>query len=203
MARRRPLLKFTIAVFAAAGVVCLAAPMWLPLLGRGLVRDEGPAKADLAVVLGGDFFGDRILKAGDLVRQGYVPAALVSGPEGFLGQHECDFTIRFAVRHGYPEKWFIPYPADVHSTQDEATAILPELRRRHIHSVLVITSNYHTARAARVFRSTERSLGGGIQMRMVSVPDRSFRPDSWWRSREGQKVAFLEWLKTVTGIFGI
>jgi hypothetical protein len=49
---------------------------WLTQIGDFLIRDDGPAEAQLAVVLARDARGNRILK----VRKGYVPAVLVSGP---------------------------------------------------------------------------------------------------------------------------
>jgi uncharacterized SAM-binding protein YcdF (DUF218 family) len=205
VARRRSFLfKFSLLILTVAGLAAVSAPLWLGAMGSALVHNDGPAKADLAVVLGGDFNGDRILKAAELIRQGYVPEALISGPAGFFGQHECDFAINYAVRKGYPAKWFIPFPAEVHSTRDEARLILADLQHRgNIHRILLVTSDYHTGRAGRVFDRAEQQLGGGIDIRVVAVPDRNFHPDSWWTNREGQKVAFNEWLKVVTSALGI
>ncbi len=56
----------------------------------------------MIVVLAGDFSGNRILAAGDLVRRGFASKALVSGTSGEYGMHESDLAIPFAVRHGYP-----------------------------------------------------------------------------------------------------
>ena len=83
-----------------------------------LVRDEGPAHAEIAVVLAGDYYGNRILRAAELVKQGYVPNVLVSGPHMLYGFHECDLAIPFAVKRGYPESWFIRAPNETRSTRD-------------------------------------------------------------------------------------
>jgi uncharacterized SAM-binding protein YcdF (DUF218 family) len=168
-------------------------------LGRLLVRDDGPARADLAVVLAGDFSGSRILRAAELVRQGYVPKVLVSGPHTLYGTYECDMAISFAVEHGYPEAWFIRAPNEALSTREEAAAILPDLRRLGVHRFLLVTSNYHTARAARIFRAA----GPDFDIRTVAAPDKYFRAASWWRNREGQKLFFMEWSKTFAGMAGM
>jgi uncharacterized SAM-binding protein YcdF (DUF218 family) len=176
---------------------------WLREIGRALMYEDAPVKSDLAVVLAGDRLGKRVEKGGDLVREGYVPAALVSGPPGLYGMHECDLEIAFAVRQGYPAAWFIAFPDEAHSTREEAWAILPELQRRQVHRVLLVTSEYHTGRAYRTFASAARKMGVLIEIHSVGVPDPDFRVDSWWRSREGQKITFMEWIKTVAYALGL
>lgn len=204
MRRRRPfLIKAIVAVVVFFVLVILTRAWWLPAFGWGLVRDDGPAKADIAVVLGGDPWGVRISKAGDLVRQNYAPAVLVSGPPAMYDQHECEPEIAWAVRHGYPETWFIPYPNDARSTQDEAQILLPELRRRNVHRALFVTSDYHSRRAMRVLRAVERKMGVAIDIRMIPSADPEFHPAIWWRSRQGQKIAFTEWTKTLAEAIGL
>jgi uncharacterized SAM-binding protein YcdF (DUF218 family) len=176
---------------------------WLTALGWALVYDQGPAKADAAVVLAGGYWGKRILFAADLVKQGYVPRVLVSGPPGFYGVNESEAAIAWAVKQGDPAVWFVAVPHEATSTRTEAQALLGYVRQHDIHSILLVTSNYHTARAGRIFRKTEREMGGGPDLRVVAAPDKYFAPASWWQSREGRKTAFLEWTKTVSSAFGI
>lgn len=189
-------------VLVVAAVAFAARATWLPWLTDPLIRDEGPAKADVAVVLGGDLNGFRIIKAAGLVRDGYVPYALVSGPSLF-DRHESDLAISYAVHLGFPAEWFVGLPHTALSTRDEARVILPELRRRNVHRFLLVTSDYHTARAGRVFRAAERASGGGLEMRVVAAPDEYFHRESWWRNRESQKIFLVEWLKTVASALGM
>jgi uncharacterized SAM-binding protein YcdF (DUF218 family) len=196
-------LKLLAACLVLAAAAVLSRALWLPVLGYALVHDDGPAKADIAVVLAGDYVGHRIEKAIELIREGYVPAALISGPPGFYGLHESDYAIAYAVRQGFPAQWFIPLPHSALSTRDEASVVLAELRRRNVRSFLLITSDYHTARARRTFLAAERAMEGGPIMRTVAAPAEFFRPDSWWRSREGQKTVFFEWSKTFATALGI
>jgi len=183
-------------------VLFLARFLWLPWLAYPLIHDDGPAKADMAVVLAGDWNGFRILKAAGLVRDGYVPTVLVSGPEIF-DTHESDLAISFAAHRGFPAEWFIPLPHDAHSTREEAGIILAELQRRKIRSFLLVTSDYHTGRAGRIFRAAERAAGGGPAMRVVAAPDRDFQRESWWRQREARKIVLLEWVKTFATALGM
>lgn len=192
-------LKFFVCTIVALALLAATHSLWLTALGKALVHDEGPLPAELAVVLAGDFYGHRILRAAQLVQQGYVPAVLVSGPHMLYGFYECDLAIPFAVRHGYPEGWFLRAPHEALSTRTEADAILADLRRRGVHRFLLVTSNYHTARAARIFRGA----GPDFQIRVVAAPDDHFTPDGWWRDREGQKLFFIEWCKTVANFVGL
>src|ERR1017187_6829008 len=174
---------------------------------RMLVREEGPARADIAVLLAGDYYGNRIVRAAELVKQGNVPNVLVSGPNMLYGYYECDLEISFAVKRGYPESWFIRAPNEALSTREEAAAILPDLRRRGVHRFLLVTSDYHTARAARIFTQAAfrrpRAAAPDLDMRVVAAPDDHFRADGWWRNREGRKIFAIEWLKTVANLLGM
>jgi uncharacterized SAM-binding protein YcdF (DUF218 family) len=200
---RHLLLRIFLASLLIVAVLIVTSQWWLPGLGWALIRDEGPAKADLAVVLAGDYWGYRISHAADLVRAGDVPAVLVSGPDGFYGKHECDFAIAYAIGRGYPAQYFIPFPNQARSTREEAQMILPELQRRGIHRILLVTSDYHTRRAARIFRAANQSMRAGVEIRVVAAPDKEFQPSSWWRTRQGQKIAFMEWSKTLASSFGL
>jgi len=198
---RPPRAKLLLIVLALGIVVGATHALWLPRLGYGLIHDDGPAKADMAVVLAGDHYGHRIEKGAELVQAGYVPAVLVSGPPDY-GVPECDLAIAMMVRKGYPAAWFIALPNESLSTGDEARVVLGELQRRGVHSFVLITSTFHTARAARTFRAAERGMGVGPRFRTVAARDQYFDPDSWWRNREAQKTVLLEWTKTVASAFG-
>ena len=63
-------------------LVCALLVWWqcealLVLPARFLVKTDPLEKADVAIVLAGGVGGDRIVRAGELVRQGLAPVALV------------------------------------------------------------------------------------------------------------------------------
>ncbi len=201
--RRFPLLlKFFLILAAAALLAFFTRALWLPIPAYALIHSEAPAKADIAVVLAGDGVGLRIEKAAQLVKQGYVPQALVSGPPGMYGLNESDLAVQFITREGYPAQWFISFPDPSHSTKEESQYILRELRRRGIGSFLLVTTDYHSGRAHRIFLATEKELGYAPSFRTVAAPDKFFHADSWWRDREAQKTLFFEWWKTIATALG-
>jgi uncharacterized SAM-binding protein YcdF (DUF218 family) len=172
---------------------------WLSALGGYLIHDEAPGQADMIVVLAGDYFGNRILTAAELVRRGLAPKALVSGPDDVYGQSESDLAIAFAVRHGFPESYFVNFPNDAKSTVAEADAIIPELRKLRARRIEIVTSNFHTRRAGKIYRAR----AGDMEFHMTSAPDPYFSAAGWWKNREGRKTFLVEWEKTVASWFGI
>ena len=165
----------------------------LGALGSFLVKAEAPSKADIILVLAGDARGNRILKAAELVKEGYASKAVVSGPDGEYGHYECDLAIPFAVKAGYPESYFLHLENMARSTRDEARVSIAELRRLGAHRVLIVTSNYHTRRAGRMYRDEAPDL----DFHVVAAPDKYFTADGWWHNREGCKTLFFEWAKTL------
>jgi uncharacterized SAM-binding protein YcdF (DUF218 family) len=174
-------------------------PVCLRTLGTVLVRDDGPERADIAVVLAGDNYGKRITRAAELVKAGYVPRVLVSGPTEFYGVPESQLAIDFAARQGFPKEWFLPYVFRANSTRDEARTLVPVMRRMGARSFLLVTSDYHTGRAGRIFAKA----CGDMKMRVIAAPDAQFHSFNWWRSRDGRKQWFFEWSKTVAEFVGL
>jgi len=195
----RRLGSFTLILFLAAIALAATHTIWLRWLGEYLVSAGPPCKADMIVVLAGDNEGNRILKGGDLVREGWAPKALVSGAGTVYGLNEGDLAIQFAVRKGYPVEAFYSLPSPARSTRGEAEFIVRELRRTGVHRFMLVTSDYHTHRSSLVYRKAAPDLPFCV----VAAADPDFSADSWWRNREGRKTAFFEWCKTIANVFGI
>jgi uncharacterized SAM-binding protein YcdF (DUF218 family) len=189
------------------GVVCLVVLLALGFfherlfaaLGSYLEKTDPPSPADVIFVLAGDSNGNRILKAAELVRQGYAPQVMVSGPGENYGLYECDLAIPFAVKAGYPESYFLHFEHHAHSTQEEVGFAIQEFHKNGYKKILVVTSDYHTRRSGRVFRGAAPDL----QFVVVAAPDKYFSPGNWWHNREGRKTFLVEWEKTVAYWFGI
>jgi uncharacterized SAM-binding protein YcdF (DUF218 family) len=170
---------------------------FLALLGSALVEDDGVHPAEAIVVLAGDQTGNRIRKAAQLAQAGYAPIILVSGPRALVG-HESDMAIQYAENLGFSRTLFEAVPHNQTSTRAETAFIGKYLRRRGIHRILLVTSSYHTRRAAYLMRLQDPRL----QVDVVAAPDPDFTPDGWWKSREGQKTFLLECAKTVATRLG-
>jgi uncharacterized SAM-binding protein YcdF (DUF218 family) len=188
--------RFLRAALLGLGVLLLLAILFhapvLTALARYLDQSVSPQPADAVFVLAGDASGNRILKAAELVREGFAPRVVVSGPEGNYGYYECDLAIPFAVSAGYPESYFVRVPNHALSTDEEAAAAAVELRSLGVHRVLLVTSLYHTRRAGADFRAAAPDLNFFV----VAAPDKYFTPAGWWHNRQARKTFLIEWLKT-------
>ncbi|MCL4795550.1 MAG: YdcF family protein [Bryobacteraceae bacterium] len=195
--RRGTLFLLVVVVALGAGIV-----FWRPAL-RWLAEypdiGQPPVKAEAVLVLAGGWQGERILRAGELVRAGYAPYALVSSPTGWYGLPECEAAKGFAVKRGFPEEYFVCVPIQATSTREEAARIVPALRERKLRRVLLVTVSTHLRRAAALFREAAPE----VEFTPVSAQPLHYESAQWWTTREGRKAIFMEWLKLITGPFGI
>lgn len=168
-------------------------------LGQLLVSGDAPGKADLVVVLGGDIHGNRVMKAAELVRQGYAPRVMVSGISDMYGHWESDLAVDFAVQHGAPRAIFTALHDDVHSTTEEARSDTLAMRRMGVRSYLLVTSDFHTRRAGQIFRRAAPELN----VRTIGARDMYWDNGYWWKQREGRKTWLYEAMKSVADVFGI
>lgn len=167
-----------------------------------LIEDDGPRKAEAIVVLGGDAYGDRTLKGAQLAKEGYAPFVIVSGPPGLIGSASSE-EIQFAEQHGYPSSLFreVDLPAYAESTRTEEDFLGKYLSAHGIKSILLVTSNFHTRRAKKLWRQENPKIAVAV---VPSVdPQGYFTPQTWWKTRPGQKLFLMEWLKTISVVMGI
>jgi uncharacterized SAM-binding protein YcdF (DUF218 family) len=81
---------------------------------------------------------------------------------------------------------------------DEARLLLPVIRQRGVKKLVVVTSDYHTARAGRIFRRSAPDM----EIRTVAAPDLDYVPDAWYSTRASRKVFLLEVTKTIADGLG-
>ncbi len=117
----------------------------------------------------------------------------MSGSGEFYGFHESRLAIDFASARGCPADFFIPWTYPAKATTDELDSVVAEFRRLGVHSVLLVTSPSHTARATRVLRR----IAPDLEIHTVASADRYWNHGYWWKSREGRKLWLLESAKTI------
>ena len=66
-------------------------------------------------------------------------------------------------------------------------------RERGWHSLLVVTDPYHTRRARLCFRTALADSGIAVTVRPVEGS--WYDPEAWWRTVDGQRETWTEYLK--------
>jgi uncharacterized SAM-binding protein YcdF (DUF218 family) len=177
----------------AAILIALALASWKTVLrecGELLVSDPAPQRADLILVLAGDFYGQRVLKGADLGVEGYAPVVLISSAP-YQDRTEGLAAIDFLTARGYPRGLFQIFDHHAASTITEALALRPELSRRGVKRVLLVTSAYHSRRASIVFGL----FCPRIRFITIGAPAKEYQPDHWWDDPHSQRLFFAEWGK--------
>ena len=95
----------------------------------------------------------------------------------------------FAVKNGFSRDLFIPVHKGALSTVDEArNVMIPVLRQMGVHKLLLVTSEFHTARSGRIYRREARD----IETHMVAADTYFWDHGMWWKNREGRKIWVTE-----------
>ncbi len=182
-----------ILILFAVGALCWQAI--LTALGSFLVDSQPPQQADLVLVLGGDFWGPRVLTGADLALHRYAPFVLFSGPP-YHERFQGELTIEFLVKKGYPKEIFQVFGTTAQSTIDEAKDLRGELARRHAKRVLLVTSNFHSRRATIVLTL----FCPGVKFISIPAPDSHYRIDDWWDDDSSRKLFYSEWNKILGSV---
>lgn len=189
------LLVFLLVVLVLGALYTVRGPL-LRGFADWWVVDEPLEKADAIVVLGGDSIqGDRVRHAAALYKQGRAPRVVMSGGPLRAKFSEADLMEKDALAEGIPAANLIVVRHPAESTLDEALALRPVLAEHKLHRLILVTSNFHTRRARRIFRAVYEKEG--TEVRMSAAADVRFDPEHWWQQRSGRVWLGLELLKTV------
>jgi uncharacterized SAM-binding protein YcdF (DUF218 family) len=174
----------------------LAAPAGLEALGRVLIANDPLHPADAILVLSGESReGDRVQHAVDLYKKGLAPLLILSGTPAGFRTHETEIKQRHAEYLGVPRERILAVKHDADSTKEEAEAVVPILKAKGLQEVILVTSNYHTARAKRIF--TKAAGPTGPRFLASPADDGVFDPDGWWTRRRYAKTFVDEAIKTI------
>ena len=163
-----------------------------------IVEDaEGPAEA-LIVLSDDNFYADRATRAAELFRKGKAPIVVASGRRLRPMAGIAELMEHDLIERGVPKDKIIRLAHDADNTREEAEALTKLAAQRKWHSVIVVTSNYHTRRARYIFH---RVFPQGIEVRMASARDGDFDPQHWWEKRKSLKELTREFAAMVVAVW--
>jgi uncharacterized SAM-binding protein YcdF (DUF218 family) len=175
---RRPILRF-------------AAEEW--------IVEDSLDKADALIVLGDDnFYADRATRGAQLFREGKAPVVVASGRRLRPNAGVAELMEHDLFERGVPKDKILRFVHDADSTLEEAQALAKFAKEKKWHSVIVVTSNFHTRRARYIFRHV---FPQGMEVRVASARDGDFDPEHWWEKRKSIKELTREFAGMVVTIW--
>jgi len=157
----------------------------LRLAGESWVVEDPLQQSDALLLLGDDnFFADRATRASELYRQKLAPVVVASGRRLRPSAGIAELMEHDLIERGVPKDRIIRFPHDSDNTREEALALRALVMEKNWHSVIVVTSNYHTRRARYIF---QRVFPSSVTVRVASARDGDFDPEHWWENRKSLK----------------
>ncbi|HEX8068919.1 MAG TPA: YdcF family protein [Pyrinomonadaceae bacterium] len=164
----------------------------------------GGAADAVAVLSGGEVYGERAETAARLFREGRAARVVLTNdgePGGW--SHERERTMMFVeraqetlIRAGVPPSAIEVVPGRVTSTHEEAAALSAYARGRGWHALVVVTSGYHSRRAWWTLRRTFAQ--GDVRVGLETAAGaQSPSAWTWWLSPAGWRMVAGEYVKLV------
>jgi uncharacterized SAM-binding protein YcdF (DUF218 family) len=201
---RRILMALTLAALLAVG--------WFGVEGGKYLLHEDPLRhADAIFVLGGSRF-ERPLEAVDLYKAGYARFILLSAglqdaaddivrARGVPLPRDIDVVINAVVQLGIRREDVAASTEPLDNTAAEADHLRAVALQRGWHTVIVVTSRYHTRRAGFAVRRALKGTGIDVIVRASRYDQ--FDPAHWWRTRPDIRYMISEWQKLVAYRLGL
>ena len=170
-----------------AGILLLAAVVFLLSVGRWLVAEDALEKASAIVVLSGRM-PLRAMEAAKLYREGYAPkvwlthstepgATLRAMGISYVGEDVYD--VQVLVHQGVPPAAIHMLQPPIINTADEIAAVSAALEEEKGSTVIIVTSKVHTRRVRILWRRLAAGRGHAI---VRAASDDPFDPRRWWRT---------------------
>lgn len=184
----------------AALLILVVAGMWSPeawlqAVGDFLTVRDPLERADAVIAISGDGTGERATLAARLVRQGYGEWFIASGSRGKSTWDMVDVALATGIAR---ERILVDDQAE--STLENAEHSAALMEARGLRTAIVVSSTYHTRRAAWVFRSV--FLPRGLRVRTTATENAYFIMREWWTRPDDRAFVLREYAKLLAFIVG-
>ena len=156
------------------------------------VRDQAD-HADAIVVLNGNT-EERVRYGAQLYLEGRADVLVMSGGNQVNNAPESRLMKDTAVTLGVPPEAILTEEKS-NTTITNARYSAEVIRQHEFHSILLVTSAYHSRRAGRVFRDT---LGPDVQVYSRPVPNSSLNLERWWLDPQTRRTVASESIQLFT-----
>jgi uncharacterized SAM-binding protein YcdF (DUF218 family) len=168
---------------------------WLQAVGDFLTVRDPLERADAVIAISGDGTGERAGLAAQIVRQGYGEWFIASGSRGKSTWDMVDVALAAGIAR---ERILVDDQAE--STLENAEHSAALMGARGLRSAIVVSSTYHTRRAAWVFRSV--FLPRGLRVRTTATENAYFIMREWWKRPDDRAFVLREYAKLLAFVVG-
>jgi uncharacterized SAM-binding protein YcdF (DUF218 family) len=170
-----------VAVIFLLAVLYLARHPVFRLVGEGWVVEDTLDRSDAIFVLSDDnFYADRATRASQVYRQGLAPIVVASGRRLRPYAGVAELIEHDLIERGVPKDKILRVAHDADNTREEAITLAQVAKQKKWHSIIVVTSNFHTRRARYIFTHV---FPKDTKVRITGARDGDFDPERWWEKR--------------------
>ncbi len=170
-----------VAVIFLLAVLYLARHPIFRLVGEGWVVEDTLEHSDAIFVLSDDnFYADRATRASQVYRQGLAPVVVASGRRLRPYAGIAELIEHDLIERGVPKDKILRVAHDADNTREEAITLAQVAKQKKWHSIIVVTSNFHTRRARYIFTHV---FPKDTKVRITGARDGDFDPERWWEKR--------------------
>ncbi len=185
---------------ALLGGAVIVSPLGLQALGDFLVIRDPLVQVDAVIAVSGDG-PERAKTASALLQQGYAHWLILSGSKrGAAVGGATAAMLRAALYAGVPEGRILIDEQSL-STLDNARNSAGLMRTHGLRRAILVTSPYHTRRAAWVFRS--EFISRGLEIHVYAVDQSFFEVRQWWMRERDRDLVVREYEKLLAFLLGI
>lgn len=194
-AKRR--IRVSLIIFCILAALYLFRDPILNYMASRLVYKDDIKPCDAIVVLVGDDTGDRLITGISLLKKGYGRYIVFWGGPAYWKITHAELFLRLLKEYGIGPEFAVWSEEDLleNSTRGEARVNIKLLESKGARSFILVTSDYHTARAREVYAPLVRK--DRMTMYVYPAQDRSIKIEGWWKDRESAKNIILEFQKTL------
>lgn len=192
------------ALFLISGLLLWSLMAWIA--ARALVTSAELERADALVVFSGSSaYKERTRRAAEVFHAGRAPLIILTNDNQQSGwsrreQRNPLFVERARdelIRLNVPAERIITLPEPVTSTYEEAVLVRDYAASHELHSVLFVTSAYHSRRA--LWTTRRVFAGSGVEIGLDTPPpgEETPRPLTWWLHTSGWRMVAEEYPKLI------
>ncbi len=197
--KRRTVYKIILILCILTGLYAISGRLFY-YMGQFLIYDDPPFKSDAAVVLeDGLEYYPRLIEAASIYKNGLAKKIIINGDRKTdtirelekMGFDACcpwyENSMRILEMLGVPRDNITALSAeDVYDTVGEAEAVGNEIVKQGYISIILITSKFHTRRAAHIWKEMYE---GKLNVASVSAKTDPFDPVKWYK--DGRQVRWV------------